>query len=154
MSAPVLVMPNFEKRFEVVCDASCTCLGDVLLQNGHPIAFESRKLSFAKKNYTTSEQELLAVVLAMKVWRCYLEGVECAVVTDHCPNTFFQEMATLNRRHAGWSKDLSRYRFKWNYRPRRSNVADPLNRVSMSLAVLIHSKLGESLTQSFGRKQD
>ncbi|MGL5500526.1 MAG: reverse transcriptase/ribonuclease H family protein, partial [Plesiomonas shigelloides] len=150
VGAPVLRMPDFAKPFEVVCDASCVGIGAVLLQDGHPIAYESRKLSSAEVNYTTSEQELLAVVHAMRTWRCYLEGVECTVVTDHCPNSFFQSMATLNRRQARWSEILSGFRFRWQYRPGRTNVADPLSRNPVSLAVLTQP-VGEQ-SSSAGRQ--
>ena len=44
----------------------------------------------AERNYPGGEQELLAVIHALTVWRCYLEGVKCTVVTDHSPNTFLQ----------------------------------------------------------------
>ena len=50
-------------------------LGQYCLQDGHPVAFESRKMIPAELNYTTSEKECLATVHALKVWRCYLEGL-------------------------------------------------------------------------------
>lgn len=127
--APVLAMPDFKKPFEVICDASLVGIGAVLLQEGRPVAFESRKLIPAEVNYLTTEQELLAVVHALTTWRCFLEGVEFTVVTDHNPLTFFPSQPTLSRRQARWAELLSRYRFKWEYRPGRTNVADPLSRV-------------------------
>ena len=62
----------------------------MLVQGGRPIAFEGKRLIEAEQKYTTGEQELLAVVHALQLWRCYLDGVEFTVVTDHSPNTFFQ----------------------------------------------------------------
>lgn len=131
--APVLTMPDFTKPFEVVSDARgdqhAGGLGAVLMQEGHPIAFESRKFVDAELRYTTTEQELLGVVHALKVWRCYLEGVKFKVVTDHCPNTFFQTLPELNRRQARWAETLQMFEFDWEYRPGRINVADPLSRI-------------------------
>lgn len=135
--APTLAMPDFEKPFEVIADASKDGIGAILLQEGHPIAFESRRMIPAEKNYITTEQELLAVVHGIKVFRCYLEGVDFTMITDHCPNTFLQTQPTLSRRHARWSEYLQRYRFKWEYRAGRDNVADPLSR---------HPSFADSLT--------
>ena len=127
--APVLATPDFSKPFEVVCDASVVAVGAVLMQEGRPVAYESRKLTGAEYNYYTSEQELLAVVHALTVWRCYLEGVKFTVVTDHHPNTFFSSQIHLSRRQARWSEFLQQFDFDWQYRPGRVNVADPLSRL-------------------------
>jgi hypothetical protein len=56
----------------MVSDASGVGLGAVLLQDGRPVAFERRKLLPAEQNYTVTEQEMLGVVHALKVWWCYL----------------------------------------------------------------------------------
>jgi hypothetical protein len=125
----VLAMPDPTKPFEVICDASITGIGAVLLQVGRPLAFESRRLIPAEVNYTTTEQELLAVVHALQTWRCYLEGVEFTVITDHNPLTFLPSQTNLSRRQARWAEYLARFRFQWVYRPGRKNVADPLSRV-------------------------
>ena len=127
--APVLRMPDFSKPFEVVADASKYASGGVLLQEGQPIAFDSRKFNKAELNYTVSEQEMLASVRAVQTWRCYLEGSKFTLVTDHCANTFLKTQPTLNRRQARWSEILQPYDFKWEYRPGRTNVADPLSRI-------------------------
>jgi transposase InsO family protein len=127
-TAPVLALPDFTRIFEVVCDASGTGIGAVLLQEGRPVAFESRKLNVHEERYSVGEQELLSVVHALKTWRCYLEGVQSVVVTDHHPNTFLETQVTLSRRQTRWSEFLQRFHFQWVYRPGRLNVADPLSR--------------------------
>ncbi|CAI7770301.1 unnamed protein product [Closterium sp. NIES-53] len=133
-NAPVLVLPNPQKPYEVVTDASMVGLGAVLLQEGRPVAFESRKLSPAEQRYTTTEQELLAVVHALRTWRCYLEGVEFVVTTDHCPNTYFSTQATLTRRLARWAELLSGFSFDIRYRAGSTNLADPLSRQPIGAA--------------------
>ena len=50
ISEPVLVLPDLSKPFEVQCDACGHSLGDVLLQEGHAIAYESRRLNEHEKN--------------------------------------------------------------------------------------------------------
>ncbi|MGQ3285828.1 RNase H-like domain-containing protein [Bosea sp. (in: a-proteobacteria)] len=127
-SAPVLALPDFTKPFELIADASLDGIGAVLQQEGRPLAYHSRKLSSAERNYTTGEQELLAVHDALQVWRCYLEGSEVTLVTDHNPNTFLNTQALLSRRQARWMEFLARFKYKWLYRPGRSNVADPISR--------------------------
>jgi hypothetical protein len=125
--SPVLVMPDFTKPFEVWCDASKLGLGALLLQEGRPVAYESRKLKPAEVNYGVGEQELLAVVHALKTWRCYVEGVPFTVVTDHNPNTFIGQSG-LSGRQARWQEFLSRFNMEWKHIPGRVNVADPLSR--------------------------
>lgn len=129
--APTLAMPDFDNpmEIEVICDASTHGIGAVLTQGGRPIAYESRKLTPTEKNWTTSDQELWAVIHALKTWRCYLEGLSFTVVTDHNPLIHLQTQPSLSRRQARWAEYLSRFDFQWQYRPGRTNVADPLSRV-------------------------
>ncbi|GJP67615.1 hypothetical protein CLOP_g24415, partial [Closterium sp. NIES-67] len=61
-----------------------------------PIAYESRKLNQAERNYPIHEKELLAIVHAFKVWRCYLTGVDVTVRTDHKALQFIRAQPTLN----------------------------------------------------------
>ncbi|KAJ9512034.1 hypothetical protein QJQ45_004612 [Haematococcus lacustris] len=74
-NVPLLKLPDHSKPFQVHCDASLEGIGAVLMQDGYPLAYYSRKLIPAEINYTTGEQELLALVSACQQWRCYLEGV-------------------------------------------------------------------------------
>ncbi|KAJ9532236.1 hypothetical protein QJQ45_003960 [Haematococcus lacustris] len=74
-NVPMLKLPDHSKPFQVHCDASLEGIGAVLMQDGYPLAYYSRKLIPAEINYTTGEQELLALVSACQQWRCYLEGV-------------------------------------------------------------------------------
>jgi hypothetical protein len=126
--APLLRTPDEFLPYEVVTDASHLGLGGVLLQEGQPVAFESRKLNDAELNYQTTEKEMLADVRALRVWRCYLEGAEFTVYTDHVSNTCFQTQPNLSRRQARWSEFLQRFgAFEWKYRKGAKNVADALS---------------------------
>jgi hypothetical protein len=98
--APLLRTPDESLPYEVVTDASDLGLDGVLLQEGQPVAFESRKLNDAELNYQTTEKEMLAVVHALHVWRCYLEGAEFTMYIDRVSNTYFQTQSNLSRRQA------------------------------------------------------
>ena len=73
-TAPVSVMPDYIKALELIADACTFGIGAARLQEGRPVAYLCRRFSPAERNYSVGEQELLAVVDAMRTWRCYLEG--------------------------------------------------------------------------------
>ena len=153
-NAPVLALADPEKPYEVICDASGWALGAVLIQQERPMAFESRKMTGAELNYTVSEQELLAVVHALKTWRCYLEGCRgLTIVTDHKPNAYLDTREMLSRRQTRWAEFLARFDYKLVYRPGRTNVADPLSRlrvcaITRSLARATKEPIASELTGS------
>ena len=133
-TAPVLALPDLTPTappFEVSCDASDYAVGAVLVQNGKALAYESRLLAAAEQNYSTGEKELLAVVHAMRTWRCFLEGGKAVVVTDHNPITYLQTQKNLSRRQVRWSEYLQNFEFEWKYRPGTLNPADALSRVRL-----------------------
>ena len=76
-SPPVLKYPDQNETFIVDCDASNLAIGCVLSQETdgeeHSVAFASKTLNKAERNYSTTRKELLAVVFALKHFRCYLD---------------------------------------------------------------------------------
>jgi len=95
-SAPVLVIPDASKPFEVFCDASHQGLGCVLMQNRRVVAYASRQLKNHEKNYPTHDLELAAVVFALKIWRHYLYGAQFQVFSDHKSLRYLFDQKELN----------------------------------------------------------
>ena len=85
-SAPVLVYPDFSKPFIVDTDASNGAVGGVLSQicdgKEHPAAYCSQTLTKYERNYFTTTKKLLAVVHALRQFRCYLDQT-LLLRTDH-----------------------------------------------------------------------
>ena len=139
---PVLQLPNMDLPFEVQTDASDKALGGVLVQEGHPVAFESRKLNGAEQRYSMHEEEMTTVVHCMQQWRHYLLGGIFTVVTDNLANTFFKTQKKLSARQARWQEFLAEFNFEWLLRPRRHNiVADALSRKEVVAYIMTLSEV-------------
>src|SRR6201992_4247902 len=89
-SAPVLAHANPEKPYILETDVSNYAYGAILSQKQedgkiHPIAFLSKSMSLAEKNYNIYNKEMLAVVKALQHWRQYLERSQylISIITDY-----------------------------------------------------------------------
>jgi hypothetical protein len=81
--APLLQLLDFQKVFELECDASGIGLGVVLLQEGKLGAYFSEKLSGASLRYSTYDRELYALVRTLQTWQHYLWPREFIIHSDH-----------------------------------------------------------------------
>ncbi|CAM8895837.1 unnamed protein product [Rhodiola kirilowii] len=128
-TAPVLVIPSSEEKYIVYCDASLNGLGCVLMQQGRVVAYGSRQLKPHELNYPTHDLELTAIVFALKIWRCYLYGVEFEVYSDHKSLKHLFTQKDLNLRQRRWMEYLEDYQFSLHYHPGKANVVvDALSR--------------------------
>ena len=132
----VLAHPNESKEFLVEVDASDYALGGVLSQYSDqnelvPVAFFSRQMVPAERNYEIYDKELLAITVALKEWRHFLQGSihPFTILTDHKNLEYFMTSKQLTRRQARWSLFLSEFNFNLSYRPGSHNgKADHLSR--------------------------
>ncbi|GJP49592.1 hypothetical protein CLOM_g8779 [Closterium sp. NIES-68] len=132
-SAPVLILPDPERDYVIEADASDQAVGAVLMQdqgNGlQPIAYLSKKLHGAELNYPIHDKEALAIVIAFKAWRCYLEGRRTTVYTDHCSLKYLKTQPNLSRRQVRWIDFLeTHFHYDIVYKPGHKNKADALSR--------------------------
>nr|GEZ84618.1 DNA-directed DNA polymerase [Tanacetum cinerariifolium] len=85
--APILIVPDWDMLFELMCDASDFAIGAVLgqRQDKHfrPIHYASKTMIEAESNYTITEKEMLVVVYAFEKFRSYLIMNKSIVYTDH-----------------------------------------------------------------------
>ena len=77
---PVLSLSNVS---QVQIDALDFAIGGVLMQNGHPIAYESRKLNNIERRYMVQQNKMTAIIHCLWTWRCYLLGSKFVVKTDN-----------------------------------------------------------------------
>ncbi|XP_035539640.1 uncharacterized protein LOC118344014 [Juglans regia] len=128
-SAPVLALPDFNKAFEIECDASGIGIGAVLMQDRRPIAFFSEKLSGASLKYPTYDKELYALVRALETWQHYLWPREFVIHTDHESLKHLKGQGKLNKRHARWMEYIETFPYVIRYKQGKENiVADALSR--------------------------
>lgn len=122
------VLRHFDPELPIIVetDASDFALGAVLSQREgegtgslRPVAYASRSLVEAERNYPVHDKETLAIVWALLEWRHYLEGAKhtIQVLTDHRSLEYFMTTKLLTRRQARWGEFLADFDFVIKYRP-------------------------------------
>ncbi len=133
--APVLAYYDVKKDVTIQCDASKNAVGAVLLQEGKPIAYASRKLRASESNWSPIEKEMLAIVFSTTKFREYIMGKETTVQTDHKPlETIFRKpLFSAPLRLQTMMLKLKGYDLKVEYLPGKKQViADTLSRASLN----------------------
>lgn len=135
-----LQLPDLNREFVIQTDASDLGLGAILLQEHggalRPIAFASRSLTPAERNYTVTEKECLAIVFALRKFDYYVDGVAFVIETDHMALTWLRRLNEPSGRLARWALLLQRYDFTVRYRKGKNNAAaDALSRAPVQREV-------------------
>lgn len=134
---PVLVFPDFNKQFYISVDASNYAVGGYISNapppNDKPIEYFSKTLNNAQQNYSTTEKELLAIILAIEQFRHFIWGKHFTLYTDHQALTFLFNHNKTNTRLLRWRLSLSEYSFDIIHRKGSNNVvSDCLSRINVS----------------------
>ena len=116
MTAPLVMAPREHGQYTVDVDASGEALGAVLQQEQDGrivvIAYASRRLSDAERNYSTTKKELLAIIYGLKQFRHYLLCREFLLRTDHAALTTLMRTPDPPAQQARWLDFLAEYNFK------------------------------------------
>ncbi|BHF66484.1 hypothetical protein SprV_0200950100 [Sparganum proliferum] len=143
--ATLLTHPAPEAQLSLMVDASTVAVGAVLQQHlagsTQPLAFFSKKLLPAETRYSTFGRELLAIYLAVKHFRHFLEGRDFTVFTDHKPLTFALRSHSdkYNPREIAHLDYISQFTTDIRHIDGTKNeVADMLSRPSLSSLQLSH----------------
>ena len=137
-SPPVLAYADYQYPFQVHTDASSTGLGAVLYQRQdgkeRVVAYASRSLKPAEKNYPAHKLEFLALKWAItEKFHDYLYGSKFEVLTDNNPLTYILTSAKLDATGQRWVAALSAYNFTLTYRCGTQNAhADGLSRIPVT----------------------
>ena len=134
--APILQYSDFNKQFVIFTDASENGLGAVLSQidekkRERVILYDSRSLTKAEANYSTTDLECLAIIWAVQKFHKYLfTGIPFKIVTDHSALKSLKMAKIPKGRRARWIMELQQYNFQIEHRPGKSNAnADALSRM-------------------------
>ncbi|KAJ1595875.1 hypothetical protein NDA14_005688 [Ustilago hordei] len=122
-SAGVLQHFNYHLPTRLETDASDFAIAGVLKQEHegrwHPVAFYSRKMSSAEKNYEIHDKELLAVVACLTQWQHMLAGLlsQLVILTNHEALKYFKSQRHITGQQARWAILLADFDFILQYRP-------------------------------------
>nr|GEV15975.1 reverse transcriptase domain-containing protein [Tanacetum cinerariifolium] len=118
--APILIAPDWDFPFDLMCDASDFAIGAVLGQRQEkhfrPIHYASKTMTEAESNYTTTEKEILAVVYAFKKFRSYLIMNKIIAYTDHSALKYLFAKKDSKTRFLRWVLLLQEFTFKISQR--------------------------------------
>ena len=135
MSEPILKLPDFDREFIIITDASTLAIAYILMQKDddnkmHVIGYGGRNLREQEIRYTITELELLAIRYAIDENKHYLVNNHFTVITDHDCLKYLHTAKLNNPRIYRWSIFLEAYNFDIIYKQGKTNPADYLSRIN------------------------
>ena len=140
VNSPMLVYPDFERRFVIATDASNSGCGGVLYQpQGDSlemtadsiVAICSHKWNDTQRNYSAYKKELFGLVYCLRKFNEYIWGrTDTVVFTDHKPLTYLFTQTEMPTPLQQFIDHILDYTFELHYRPGLLNVLpDALSRM-------------------------
>nr|GEW79650.1 reverse transcriptase domain-containing protein [Tanacetum cinerariifolium] len=134
IEALILIAPNWDQPFELMCDASDYAVGAVLGErvekHFRPIHYVSKTMNQTETNYTTTEKEMLAVVYTFKKFRSYLIMNKSIVYTNHSAPKYLFAKKGAKARLLWWILLLQEFDFKViDTKGAKNYAADHLSRL-------------------------
>ena len=150
VEAPILVYPDFSKKFIIHTDASLKGIGAVLMQvhdeTLKPISYVSKCLNEAQRKYSATKREALALIFGLEQFRHLILCYETHVFTDHLPLLGILTKETKDACINRWTLLVQEYKIKLHHIPGKDNlVADVLSRLTKETK-------GRKIEEDFNKK--
>jgi hypothetical protein len=121
-TTPILDLPDFTKTFVLECDASGKGIGVVLMQEGQTLAFTNKQLSERNLGKSIYENEMLAILHVVDMWRPYLLGKCFQIKTNHQSLKYFMKQRISSLEKQKWVTKLFGYDYEIIYKKGKDNV--------------------------------
>ena len=137
VEAPIMARPGWNKEFEIMCDASDYAMGAVLGHKANKmfkaIYYSSKTFNEAQENYSTTENEMLAMVFSCEKFKPYILGSHAIIQTDHAAIKYLMAKKEAKPRLIIWVLLLQEFDLEIKDKKSCDNViANHLSRVEKS----------------------
>ena len=154
VEAPIMAKPDWNREFEIMCDASDFAMGAVLGQKDEKvfkaIYYASKTFNEAQENYSTTEKKMLAIVFACEKFRPYILGSHVVIHTDHTSIKYLMAKKEAKPRLIKWVLLLQEFDLEIKDKKGSDNViADHLSRVEKPTV----QEKGREIAENFPDKQ-
>ena len=154
VEAPIMTKPDWNREFEIMCDASYFAMGAVLGQKDEKvfkaIYYASKTFNEAQQNYSTTKKEMLAIIFACENFRPYILGSHVVIHTDHAAIKYLMAKKKAKPRLIRWVLLLQEFDLEIKYKKGCDNViADHLSRVEKPTV----QEEGREIAENFSDEQ-